>query len=130
MFVNFHHPMTVDHLCQIHELCGFEPGRVVNVLCHFDDERPLAVQAAAFVEQASLTSAEWQAPDLLVALPGHADLAAVVLAEVHGRRGGFPLVVHRRPAQLGDRFEVAEVINLNAARRQARSTRTANEVQG
>jgi hypothetical protein len=123
MLVNFHHPLTADHLGQIRAVSAVEPGEVVNVVCQFDEDRPLASQATAFVEGA-LTANQWQEPDLLVALPGHADLAAVVLAEIHGRRGGFPLVIHRRPAAHGDRFEVSEVLNLNAVRRTARTTRS------
>lgn len=129
MLVNFHHPVSADHLGQIREVSGIEPGGVVDVSCHFHDDRPLAPQAVTFVDEAGLTAVQWQAPDLLVVLPGHADLAALILSDIHGRRGGFPLIVHRRPAAQGDSYEVSEILNLNAVRRSARATRAQSSAE-
>jgi hypothetical protein len=47
------------------------------------------------------------------------------LAELYGRMGYFPLVVHTRPVagSLPPRYEVAEVLNLQAIRDAARKRR-------
>ena len=51
--------------------------------------------------------------------------AAALLAELHGRLGYFPPCLRLRPAPdaLIPRFEVAEVLNLRAAREAARTRR-------
>jgi len=48
-----------------------------------------------------------------------------VLAEIHGRCGYFPPIVRLRPIKdsLPPRFEVAEILNLNAVRETARTKR-------
>jgi hypothetical protein len=49
-----------------------------------------------------------------------------VLAELHGRMGYFPPVLRLRPVEqaLPPRYELAEVINLQAVRDSARKERT------
>jgi len=49
----------------------------------------------------------------------------VLLAELHGRMGYFPPIVRLRPVPnaLPPRFEVAEIINLQAVREAARTRR-------
>jgi hypothetical protein len=49
----------------------------------------------------------------------------VLLAELHGRMGYFPAIVRLRPMpeSVPPRFEVAEVINLQAVREHARLSR-------
>jgi hypothetical protein len=49
----------------------------------------------------------------------------VLLAELHGRCGYFPAAVRLRPVpdSVPPRFEVAEIVNLQAVREKARGRR-------
>ena len=67
---------------------------------------------------------DWHKRDILINPPGYAPAAFVLLAELHGRIGHFPVLVRLRPkpGQLTT-YEVAELINLQAIREDARRRR-------
>lgn len=125
ILLNFTHPLTADHLAQLEGLTGQAVGRVVDAPAHFDVMRPFAPQVAALVDGIGLTPAEWQTLPILVNPPALNVIAVTLLAELHGRMGYFPPVVRLRPVagSLPQRFEVAEIINLQAVREQARIAR-------
>lgn len=122
--VNFAHPVTPEQAAGIARLAGREVARVVDVKTQFDHDRPFAEQAAALVAGVPLSAAEWSA-GVVVNLPSFAPVAAAVLAELHGRSGHFPTLVRLRPAPGSSppRFEVAELVDLQAARDAARTRR-------
>ena len=91
----------------------------------FDPAQPFAAQVAALLDRLSLSSTEWQTLPLLVNPPSLNVIAATMLAELHGRMGYFPAVLRLRPvaSSTPPRFEVAEIINLQAVRDGACSRR-------
>ncbi len=123
--LNFSHPLTADHLTQVEALTGQTIGRVVNVPVQFDVATSFVTQVGALVDGIGLSPVEWQTAPLLVNPPALNVIAVMLLAELHGRMGYFPPVVRLRPVvnALPPRFEVAEVINLQAVREQARVRR-------
>jgi hypothetical protein len=123
--VNFAHPLTAEQLAATAALTGSAPARVLEVPAQFDAGAPFTAQARAMVEDVGLSPAEWQTEPLLVNLPGHSAIAAVVLAELHGRCGYFPAVLRLRPVAgvTPPRFEPAEVLNLQEVREAARLLR-------
>jgi hypothetical protein len=125
--LNFSHPLTPDHLAQVAALTGQAVDRVIDLPAQFDEALPFAAQAAALADSAGLTPAEWQTLPILVAPPSLNAIAVTLLAELHGRMGYFPPVVRLRlmSDHVPPRFEVAEIINLQAVRDAARSSRTA-----
>jgi hypothetical protein len=125
LVVNFGHVLTAAHLAAVERLTGSEVSRVVEVRTQFDESRPFAEQARALVDSAGLTPGEWQTERLLVNLPSYNYAAALVLAELHGRAGYFPAVLRLRPVadSTPPQFELAEVLNLQAAREEARRRR-------
>lgn len=82
-------------------------------------------QVAALVDQACLSPAERQTRPLLVNPPSLNFIAAVLLAELHGRCGYFPAMLRLRPVpeSAPPRYEVAEIINLQSVRDEARKRR-------
>ncbi len=125
ILLNFAHPLTPDHLAQLEALTGQGVARVIEVPSQIDPQQPLAPQIAAMIDQAGLSSAEWQTLPLLVNLPALNFSAAVLLAELHGRCGYFPPCVRLRPVEgsLPRRFDVAEILDLQMIRDQARQRR-------
>jgi hypothetical protein len=125
ILINFAHPLTPNHLAVIEELVGKPVERVVGVRTEFDNQRPFVEQAGALVEAAGLSSEEWQTLPLLINLPSHSTIAALVLAELHGRTGYFPAILRMRPVtgSAPPQFELAEVLDLQRVREAARKSR-------
>ncbi len=123
--LNFSHPLTNTHLKQIEALTGKSVERVVEVRAQFDHEEPFAPQVRALADQVNLTPEEWQTASLLVNPPSLHIIAGALLAELHGRMGYFPSILRLRPVPGSNppQFEVAEILNLNEIREQARKNR-------
>lgn len=123
--VNFAHPLTEAQRTQLQELLGQPVGEVLERMVQVDHQQPMEEQVRALVDSVGLTGAQWQTEPLVLVLPGLSVAAALVLAEVHGRRGHFPCVVRLRPVEgsTPTRYEVAEILNLQDARDRARQTR-------
>jgi hypothetical protein len=125
ILLNLSHPLTAQQRAQIEALAGQPITRLIERLAQFDLQQPFAEQATALVDSLGLQPAEWQTAPLLVNLPSLNFGAAAVLAELHGRCGYFPPLVRLRPAagSLPPRYEVAEIINLQGLRDEARRRR-------
>jgi hypothetical protein len=122
--LNFSHPLTEDQEEQLRGLLDEAP-RVRHVPVHFDNEEPFARQVGALVDGLEMAPATWQTEQILVIPPGYAPIATALMAELHGRMGYFPAVVRLKPVPEdgSTRFEVAEVLDLQAVRDAARGRR-------
>jgi len=109
----------------VEALTGQKVTEVRGEMPQFDHGAPFAEQVRALADRVGLSPEEWQTTPLLVNLPGYAPAAAALLAELHGRMGHFPAVLRLRPVEgsVPTRYEVAEIINLQAIRDQARIRR-------
>jgi hypothetical protein len=125
ILLNFSHPLTPAQLAQIAALTGAAVERVIAAPAQFDTGQPFVPQVAAMLAGVPLTAEAWQTTPLLIVPPALNFITAVVLAELHGRMGYFPAIVRLRPVaeSVPPRFEVAEVINLQAVREHARQNR-------
>ncbi|MDF1515202.1 MAG: CRISPR-associated protein Csx15 [Anaerolineae bacterium] len=124
LILNYAHPLTEAQLAQLAELTG-EACTVRDIPVHLDLEQPFAQVAGQLADAAGLTAQEWQTEQLLLLLPSLNFAACVLLAELHGRCGYFLPVVRLRPVAgaLPPRYEVAEIMDLNAIRTAARQRR-------
>ncbi len=125
LVLNFSHPLTPTQLAQLEALTGATIERVIAAPAQFDPGQPFVPQVQALLAQVPLSPQEWQTTPLVIVPPALNFITAVLLAELHGRMGYFPPIVRLRPVpeSLPPRFEVAEVINLQAVREQARTQR-------
>lgn len=129
LLINFTHPLTAEQQEKLKQLLGSQATagalQIQEQMAHFDHGAEFAAQAVALVEGVGLQPAEWQTTPLLVNLPGYAPAAACLLAELHGRMGHFPAIVRLRPlaGSTPTGYEVAEIINLQVLRDQARKRR-------
>jgi hypothetical protein len=126
ILLNFSHPLTPDHLRQIEALTGEQVGRVIEVDSQIDTRQLLVPQVTALADGCGLSPADWQTESLLVNPPSLNFIAVTLLAELHGRCGYFPTHLRMRPVpgSTPPRFEVAELVNLQAVRDAARQQRT------
>jgi len=123
--INYSHPLTAEQLQQLEKITGDKVERTIEIDAQIEPQKPLAPQVAAMAERTGLAAKEWQTVPILVNPPSLNISAAVLMAELHGRMGYFPPVLRLRlvPGSLPPRFEVAEVINLQAVREGARAKR-------
>lgn len=125
ILLNFSHPLTAEHLAAIEALTKNNVTQVVDLPIHFEHGLPFQPQLQKALEVVTLSPQEWQTAGILVNLPSFNYIAAMTLAELHGRMGYFPPILRLRPVEgaIPPRFEVAEVVNLQALRDAARKER-------
>ncbi len=125
ILLNFAHPLLPGHLRRVEELAGGQVEQVIEIACEIDTQRPLTPHVTALADACALTSTQWQTLPLLVNPPSLNYIALALLAEIHGRCGYFPTIVRLRPVPRSapTRYEVAEVVNLQSARDDARQRR-------
>jgi len=125
ILLNLSHPLTDAQVAQIEALAGQPIARLIELMPQFENGAALLEQVRALADHAGLSSREWQTEPLLVNLPGLAPAAACLLAEIHARSGHFPAIVRIREVagSIPTSYEVAEVIDLQAIREEARKRR-------
>lgn len=128
LLLNYAHPITDSQRVQIEELTGQSITNIVDLPSQIDPQQPLGPQIIALADAAGLTPQQWQSEAILVNLPSLNFSAAALLAELHGRMGYFPPVLRLRPVPgaIPPRFEVAEILNLQVMRDEARLRRAAS----
>jgi hypothetical protein len=125
ILLNFSHPLTPGQVKGIEAITGQMVERTIEAQAQFDQARLFPDQVRELVEGLGLTPAQWQQEALLINPPALNAIAVTLLAELHGRMGYFPPLVRLRPVagSTPTRYEVAEVINLQQVRDEARSRR-------
>lgn len=125
ILLNFSHPITPEQLETIERLTRRTVERVIPLSTQFDHQQSFLPQLAQLMEKIELTSEEWQTVSLLINPPSLNFITALVLAEIHGRTGYFPPIIRLRPVKdaLPPRYEVAEILNLQQVRDDARRKR-------
>lgn len=123
--INFAYPLTDRQREQIEACLGAPLNMVVDVPVFFKTDEPFAIQMGCLLGELPLSSQDWQSRALLVNLPSQPVIAALLLAEIHGRAGHFPTVLRLRLVEdnLSPIYELAEIVNLEAVRSSARKKR-------
>jgi len=124
--INFSHPFSAEQLAQIEDVLGAPPEQIITVpvqlnLAGTDDE--LLGQIAQLLEQVNLTPLQWYQEDIVINLPRHNLVTALVLARLHGLMGYWPPVLRMRPVPgtQPPRLEVVGCLDLAAVRAAAAS---------
>jgi hypothetical protein len=124
LILNFTHPLTSEQRAQIEALANTTIDEVRTIPVQIDQAEPLEPQITAIVDVVGLSSEAWQTRSLLINPPGYAPAAFVLLAELHGRIGHFPSLIRLRPKPGPiTSYEVAELLNLQTIREEARKRR-------
>lgn len=125
ILLNFAHPLTKQQLEQIESLTGESVERLIEINSQIDPQEPLIPQVMTLADRCGLSPVEWQTLPILVNPPSLNFSAVILIAELHGRMGYFPPCIRLRPVKdaLPPRFEVAEILNLQAVREAARAVR-------
>ncbi|MBI5842855.1 MAG: hypothetical protein HZB19_22410 [Chloroflexi bacterium] len=126
ILLNFSHPITPEQQEQIESLIGQKIERIHHLPVQFDHAQAYLPQLGQVMEKLTLSPQELQSAAILVNLPSFNAIAALVLAELHGRMGYFPPIVRMRPVEgaIPPRYEAAEILNLQTVRDAARTRRS------
>ena len=116
--LNFSHDYTAAATAAVAALVD-DTVEVLNLPSRFDLSGDLRHQVSQFLD--SLEFGGWEGR-ILRDLPGHSAVAALILAEAHGRRGRFPRIVRR--LLVDDQYDGADVIALSDVREAGASKRT------
>ena len=125
ILLNFSHPLSDDQRAALEARLGKPLERLIVEPAQFDPQVDFGPQLEALMAGLPLSADEWQTAPIVVNPPSLNFIAALVLAELHGRMGYFPPILRLRPVKdaLPPRYEVAEVLNLQAVRDAARYKR-------
>lgn len=125
ILLNFSHPITAEQVAQVEAQAGQEVEQVMTLAVQFDNEEAFLPQLQGLLTHLGLTPEELQTKAILINLPSLNIITGLLLAELHGRMGYFPPVLRLRPVPgvTPLRFEVAEIINLQTVRNEARKER-------
>lgn len=125
LILNFSHPLSESQRQQIAEFAQDVEPAVQDIQVQINFTRPLPPQIAAIADAVSMTPREWQTTPFLVNVPGQALVAALLIAELHGRCGYFPpcLVLVRQGNANPPVFEVIGIADLQDQRDAARQRR-------
>lgn len=125
VLLNYSHPLLPDHLDAVKVLAGIDDLHLRSVPVQIDPAGDFIAQVRAFADEAKLSAEEWQTLPILINPPSLNIIAVALVAELHGRMGYFPPLIRLRPVRdaLPPRYEVAEIVNLQAIRETARASR-------
>lgn len=125
ILLNFAHPLTEDNIKVIKGLAKQSVLDIKNINAQIDPEGDVSAQVEDILNRAGLSSEQWQKTPIIINLPSLSYSAAIMLALLHGRMGYFPPILRMKPesGSIIPKFVVAEIINLQAVRDQARKER-------
>ena len=131
ILLNFSHPFTPEQQAQLEAILGQQVDQVIHLAVQFDHHADYLPQLVQVMEKIPLTPQELQSAAIIVNLPSFNAIAALVLAELHGRMGYFPPILRMRPVEgsIPPRYEVAEVLNLQSVRDTARTKRNGGVIK-
>lgn len=125
ILLNFAHPLTAEDITAINNLAKQPILDIKNIDAQIDPQGNVTVQVEEILNRAGLSSEQWQQTPIIINLPSLSYSAAIMLALLHGRMGYFPPILRMKPesGSIIPKFVVAEIINLQAVRDQARKER-------
>lgn len=125
ILLNFSHPLSPAQIADVERLTNQPVTELIDLPVQFENDSSFIPQLAELAERIPVEPARLQSEPTVVNLPSLNFIAALLLAELHGRMGYFPPVLRLRLVEdsLPPRYEVAEVLNLQAVRDAARKQR-------
>ena len=126
LLLNFSgHPVLPAQLKTVEKLLQWPSSKVIDVpVGTIAEDRKFVANIVKAIERIDLSPEEWQRASIVALPAGYSAIWSVLLAELHGRLGYFPDIIHLRPSTDGaEKFEVAEIMNLRQVRHAAREKR-------
>jgi hypothetical protein len=127
ILLNFSHPILSSQIENIQALSGEHVDQLIDIPVQFENGENFLDQFQTMMGQIRLSAEQWQTAPILINLPALNFIAGLLVAELHGRMGYFPPILRTRLIKdsLPPRYEIAEIINLQQVRENARRSRYA-----
>jgi len=127
IILNFSHPILPPQIEKIQALSGELVDQLIDIPVQFENGENFLDQFQNLMRQIPLSAEQWQTAPILINLPALNFIAGLLVAELHGRMGYFPPILRTRliKESLPPRYEIAEIINLQQVRENARRSRYA-----
>jgi hypothetical protein len=125
ILLNFGYPMSDEQREIIEGMISGVVDAVIEIPVYFDNAQLFAEQIRDLFCEGVIPLDALQSGPVLVNLPSHNVIAALLLAELHGRMGRFPTIIRFGPLEdsLPVRYAVREVVDLQRVRDSARGKR-------
>lgn len=125
IILNFSHPIIPSQIEKIQALSKETIDQVIDIPVQFENGDNFLSQFQELMQQIPLSTDQWQTTPILINLPALNFIAGLMVAELHGRMGYFPPILRTRLIKdsLPPRYEIAEIINLQQVRDNARRSR-------
>lgn len=125
IILNFSHPIIPSQIEKIQALSKETIDQVIDIPVQFENDDNFLSQFQELMRQIPLSTDQWQTTPILINLPSLNFIAGLMVAELHGRMGYFPPILRTRLIKdsLPPRYEIAEIINLQQVRDNARRSR-------
>lgn len=120
------HPVLPGQLAAIERMQHWPSSQVISVqVGTIGEDRRFVANIVRALDGIDLSPEQWQTASIVAIPAGYSAIWSVLLAEMHGRLGYFPDVVHLRPASAAskEKYEVAEIMSLRAVRHSSREKR-------
>lgn len=128
IILNFSHDIHPAEYPRIAAALGVqsEALEVRRVPTQLQEDQPFEDQVERLLAGLGWSPEQWETTAFAVALPGFSPITAVLLPMLHALSGHFPLILRfRQTGSSADRrFELAEVIDLQAVRNRARQRKS------
>jgi len=118
--VNFGHPFSEEALSQLRKL-GKEELKIQSIKVSIELHQDLEAQVSKLVDQISFPL-DGTEPLTLVP-PGLSVISAMLMAEIHGRTGVFPRVIHLVRDNERGVFVISQIVDLEWMRQKSRGKR-------
>jgi hypothetical protein len=120
------HPVLPGQIKSIEKMQEWPTAKVIDVpVGTIAEDRKFVANVVRAIENIDLSPEQWQKAGIVAIPAGYSAIWSVLLAEMHGRLGYFPDIVHLRPSSTTseEKFEVAEIMNLREVRHSSRGKR-------
>jgi hypothetical protein len=121
--LNLAEPLSREDVSTIAAMCGRKVRKAIDADAAFATSQPMSAQVRALVDKLGLSAREWENSSLVLCLPADPVAAALIVAEIAGRRGRTPTIVRFATDKTTGRREPVETISLHEVRKEARHTR-------
>ena len=127
LILNFSgHPVSPGQQQAIEKQMQWTSSSVVDVrLGNVPEDNTFEAAITKAIDRTELSPEEWQTTPIVAVPAGYPAVWSVILASLHGRLGHFPDVARLRPTPpgSGEKYEVAEILNLREHRHASRGKR-------
>ena len=125
ILLNFSHQISSSQFDKIERLLSTNIDEVISISPQIDIKEHFMEQIHKMVDEVGFSLSDWQTKPILINPPSYNLVALVLIVILHGRMGYFPAIIRFQPVSDSTpiKYEVAEIINLQAVRDRVRLQR-------